>query len=786
MTRVAWILTCLTVIVPGAEAGGPTAKSPAADTFFENEIRPLLVEHCFKCHGAKKQEGGLRLDSRETWLKGGDTGPAIVPGKAGGSRVIKAVGYRGEPKMPPAGKLSDAEIAKLKRWIDLGAPWPATPKGVVAAPGGKYQVTDAQRRWWAFQPVRPITPPAVRKASWVQSNLDRFVLAMLEARDLTPARAANRPTLIRRATFDLIGIPPTPEDVEAFLRDDSAEAFEKVVTRLLASPAYGQRWARHWLDVVRYADYHDGDPKARTAICEPLEAWRYRDWVADSFNRDIPFDQFIVHQIAGDLLPSPDGKEIYPEGLIATTFLSNGVWDRGDACKEKIVSDMVQDQIDTIGQAFLGLTLGCARCHHHKFDPISHEDYYALAGIFYSTHILKDLGAKGAEYVLNRVPLVPPSYLAQRGQQLKRINEISAKLAELDKKSPKLPADDSGRVMLVKQRDKLQGELLPAPPVAEAAQEGGTPGGMFPKIQDVPLHLRGSFTRLGAVIPRRLPQFFAGNAQPPIANGSGRRELAHWIASKDHPLTARVIVNRVWQGHFGAGLVRTPNNFGMLSEPPSHPELLDWLAARFVEDGWSLKKLHRRIMLSATYQQASTVPRAQIIQDPDNRWLGRFSARRLEAEAIRDAMLAVAGRLDLARGGPAAVDLNTARRSLYVQTARWDRSTFATLFDAANPDTSDEKRNVSTVAPQALFLLNHDFTVTQAKELAKRLTREVPTDETARIQRAYQLLFARPAHADEVKICQQILAQAGKQRAERAWLNLAHVLLCSNEFVFLD
>lgn len=780
MTRFARIVCFLALLAPARGV---------ADTFFENEIRPLLAEHCFKCHGAKKQEAGLRLDSREALVKGGDTGPAIVPGKAVESHVIKAVGYRGDLKMPPAGKLSEVEIAKLKRWIDLGAPWPATPKGVVVTPGEKFQINDAHRRWWAFQPVRSMAPPAVGKVSWVRSEIDGYIFAQLQARGISPAKPADKRSLIRRATFDLTGLPPTSGEVDVFLRDDSAEAFAKVVDRLLASPAYGQRWARHWLDVVRYADYHDGDPKARDKDCEPLEAWRYRDWVVASFNRDIPFDQFIMHQIAGDLLPSPDGKDIYADGLIATTFLSNGVWDRGDACKEKIVSDMVQDQIDTIGQAFLGLTLGCARCHHHKFDPISHEDYYALAGIFYSTHILKDLGAKGGNYKLNRVPLVPKSYLVQRDQQVKQLNEIQAKLAALDKKVPKLPADDPARLMIVKQRDRLQGELLPTPPLAEAAQDGGTPGGMFPKIQDVPLHIRGSFTRLGLLVPRRLPQFFASDnplSGTPITKGSGRRELANWIAAKNNPLTARVIVNRVWQGHFGAGLVRTANNFGLLSEPPSHPQLLDWLAARFVEDGWSIKTLHRRIMLSATYQQASTVPLAQIVQDPDNRWLGRFSTRRLEAEAIRDAMLAAAGKLDLTLGGPAAVDLNTTRRSLYVQTARWDRGTFATLFDAANPDASEEKRNGSTVAPQALFLLNNDFALTQAKELAKRLTREIPVDETARIQRAYQLLFARPAHAEELKICQQIIGQAGKTGADRAWVDLAHVLLCSNEFVFLD
>ncbi|MBC7965091.1 MAG: DUF1553 domain-containing protein, partial [Fuerstia sp.] len=536
------------------------------------------------------------------------------------------------------------------------------------------------------------------------------------------------------STFDLTGLPPTPDERDAFSDDQTEEAFERVVDRLLESTAYGQRWARHWLDVVRYADYHDGDPKARNPVCEPLEAWRYRDWVVDALNRDLPFDHFITHQIAGDLLTSRDRfaasqmssnpeagspestGDPYAEGLVATTFLVNGAWDRGDADKEKMVSDMVDDQLDTVGKAFLGLTLGCARCHDHKFDPISQADYYALAGVFYSTRMLKELGTKGGEITLQRRPLVPQEMVEKRYLQVQQIAEVSAKLAELEKQSPTPPSDDPGRVALMHQREKLQEELLPETPSALAVSEGGVPGGLFPGIQDVPIHIRGSYTRLGDVVPRRMPLFFAGGEQQPITSGSGRRELAAWVTSKENPLTARVIVNRVWQWHVGAGLVRTPNNFGLLSELPSHPALLDWLSARFIDDGWSLKKLHRRIMLSATYRQASKIHRAPEQgqgqdQDPENRWLSRFAARRLEAEAIRDAMLSVAGQLDPATGGPASDDVSITRRSLYVQTARWDRSNFATLFDAANPDASEEKRNVSTVAPQSLFLLNHNFTL---------------------------------------------------------------------------
>jgi cytochrome c553 len=762
----------------------PAVPDSDGTEFFEREIRPLLVEKCQSCHGDKKTSGGLSLTSRALLLKGGENGPAVVPGKPTESLLIKAVNHTGELKMPLKGKLSAKEIENLTLWVARGAVWPDS--GKAAKTSDKFEVTELQRRWWAFQPVRIVKVPTVMNREWPRSDLDRFVLTELEKQSIPPANSAERRVLLRRVTFDLIGLPPTPKETEAFLKDNSPLAFATVVDRLLASPLYGQRWARHWLDVVRYADYHDGNPKARNPVCEPLEAWRYRDWVVQSFNRDLPFNQFIAHQIAGDLLFAPDGKQPYADGLIATTFLVNGAWDRGDADKEKMVSDMVDDQIDTVGKAFMGLTLGCARCHDHKFDPVSQTDYYALAGIFYSTRMLTELGTKGGEITLQRRPLVAKEVVEKRARQLKQIAGLNAILADLDKKVPKPPADDPTRELLVEQRDRIQRELLPEPPLALAVSEGGVPGGLFPNIQDVPVHIRGSYTRLGTVVPRAMPKFFVGGKQSKITSGSGRRDLADWVASNDNPLTTRVIVNRVWQWHFGRGLVGTPNNFGMLSEPPSHPELLDWLAAKFVEDGWSLKKLHRRILLSATYQQSSTVPQSLLARDPENRWLGRFSPRRLEAEAMRDAMLFVAGRLDPTPGGPATDDLNMTRRSIYVQTARWDRSNFATIFDTANPDASVENRNVSTVAPQALFLLNHDFVLSQAKHLADRVTRDEPKDEDARVQRLFHLVFARPATLDEMKISKQLLSRSRKSGVDSVWRDLAHVLLCSNEFVYLD
>lgn len=782
-------LYCAVALVPTLVS--QSLRADEHDEFFEKQVRPLLVERCYKCHSGDEREGGLRLDSRFLVLKGGESGPAVVPDKPETSLLLKAIGYLDEPKMPPDGKLADNEIEVLSQWVLLGAPWPATDDAAASSsPAAEvpWAPTDKQRDWWAFQPVREPAVPAVQNTAWPQTEIDRFILAELEAHGLAPAPPADRRTWLRRVTFDLTGLPPTPEEVDAFVADLSPQAHALVVERLLAAPEYGQRWGRHWLDIARYADYHDGDAKARDPTCEPLNAWRYRDWVVDSFNRDLPFDQFIIHQIAGDLLPDPAGKDYYADGLIATTFLSNGVWDRGDADKEKMVSDMVDDNVDTIGKAFLGLTLGCARCHDHKFDPVSQQDYYGLAGIFYSTHVLRDIGTKGGNYFLNRIPLADRAFVVQRDALVQQIAETNAKIKALDDKNPRTPEEDAERAALIAQRDEQQAALPPEPPYAEAAVEGGTPGGLFPGIQDVPIHIRGSYTRLGKVVPRRMPAFLAGDHQPPIRSGSGRRELAAWVASPDNPLTSRVIVNRVWQWHFGAGLVRTPNNFGLLSEPPSHPALLDWLAAQFVADGWSIKSLHRRIVLSATYAQSAHATPDKLQHDPENRLLGRFVPRRLEAEAIRDAMLAVAGRLDLAAGGPATDDLNSPRRSLYLQTARWDRGSFAMLFDAANMDASDEKRTVSTVAPQALFLLNHNFALERARDLAARLDVEVPGEGTAvvaaRLERAYRLLYGRSPSIEESAIALQIVASGHNLQA--GWTDLAHVLLATNEFVYVD
>lgn len=678
----------------------------------------------------------------------------------------------------------------------LGAGMPAS---------GEQPVSDAQRGWWAFQPLTNPTPPSIAGDTWARTDIDRFVLAKMQGHALKPAPAAERRVWLRRAKFALVGLPPTPEELEAFVQDTRPDACERVIDQWLNSPHFGEHWGRYWLDVVRYTDYLNprGDDSPEEGDVELFEAYRYRDWVVAALNRDMPFNDFIVHQIAGDQLPAEKEGELNVDGLIATTMLTIGVWDNGDADKEKIVSDIVDDQINVVGQAFLGLTLACARCHDHKFDPISTEDYYGLAGIFYSTRVLKAIGPVGLHTIAMRVPLVPKEYVEKRDSQVARIKEVEQKLKDAD--AAKTAAAGSAgatpvaaslsqeqRAPLEQELAKLKQDLLPPTPTALAVQDGGTPEGLFPKNGDVPVHIGGRYDQLGNVVPRHLPTFFCGAEQPPIANGSGRLELAKWIADAKNPLSPRVIANRVWMKLFNQGLVRTPNNFGLLGESPTHPELLDLLASRFVEQNWSLKQLVRSIMLSNVYQQAALVDdgqgtaRDKTANDPDNRWLSRFPSRRLTSEELRDSVLAVTGRLDATVGGKATMDLNRPRRSLYIQTVRADRRNFSTLFDAADPAQCVGQRNVTTVAPQALFMLNNSFVTENAKQFAAKLLVDVPADEQAQIQRAYSCLFGRAPTENEAAVGKRFLAAATKRDSTTAWSEYIHVLLCANEFCYVD
>ena len=763
----------------------PPATSDGLE-FFEAKIRPLLVEKCYSCHSAQseKLKGGLRLDWRGGVLKGGDTGPAIIPADPKSSLLVKAVSYSDpDLQMPPKKRLSAQEVGDLSLWIKMGAPDPrAEPakSGVSVAKAYDYNVL---RKTWAFHTPTAPKIPEIRHPGRARSPIDRFILAKLDENHLIPAKPADKLTLIRRATFDLTGLPPAPEEIDAFLQDHSPDAFARVVDRLLASPHYGECWARHWLDVVRYADSVDSRQIGKPGDIE--QAWRYRDWVVNSFNRDLPFDQFVVMQIAGDLLPAPVPGGVNSEGIIATTMLAIGRWEQGEADKEKMLTDVVDDQIDVVTRGFLGLTVACARCHDHKFDPIPTEDYYSLAGIFFSSHVLPDPGSKTGDSARLRIPLVSEEELALRHEIEKQADRVESDLI-IARAKPPASRSEQRIAQLTGDWEDLKHRLAIPVPTAHGIQEGGVPQSAWAGIADAPVLVRGRYDRRGPVVPRRFPRILAGDDQPPVTRGSGRLELARRIASPSNPLTARVIVNRVWQNHFGEGLVRTPNNFGKLGEKPALPELLDFLATEFVRSGWSIKSLHRAIMLSSAYQRSCEAPAGLAKADPENQWLGRMNRRRLDAEALRDSLLAVAGALDSSVGGPPVSEIASPRRTLYLSAIRSDRSNYRMLFDAADPTAIVEKRIDSTVAPQALFLLNNSFVL----DLAGRLEEKLPPGrgpEKESIVWLYRRLYGRRPNAAEVAIAKGMLKRARESVSEKhAWQEFCQILLCANEFIYVD
>jgi hypothetical protein len=704
------------------------------DTFFESKIRPVLAGTCFRCHGGEKTRGQLRVDSREALLKGGESGPAMRPGAPERSLLVQALRHEGDgPRMPPNKPLPPEVVADFAAWIKAGAPWP--PKAA------DFRPAKSSKPHWAFEPVRAVAPPDAGGEAF--GPIDCFLAAKLREKGLHPVGPADRQTLIRRATFDLTGLPPTPEEVGAFRADDSPGAFARVVDRLLASPRYGERWGRHWLDVVRYAD-----TAGETADFPVPQAWRYRNYVIDAFNRDKPYDEFLREQVAGDILalqlPSDAPPERYAELVTATGYVSIARRFGFDIAQDHFLT--IDDTLDTLGKSVLGLALGCARCHDHKYDPITTEDYYALYGIFDSTRY----PFSGCEKV--RTP---------------------RDLVSLRSPSRKGPEPSAG--------------------MAYAVAEG--------KPHDVRVHKRGDPQTLGAEVPRRFLQVLGGQPVPAGA-GSGRLELAGWLTDPHNPLTARVMVNRVWQGHFGAGLVKTPNDFGTRGESPTHPELLDYLAARFVAGGWSIKSLHRLIVLSDAYQRASSSDAAGALADPDNSLLWRFNRRRLSGEEIRDAMLAVSGDLDPTPGGPhpfppeknwgftqhapfaAVYDHN--RRSVYLMTQRIKRHPFLVLFDGADTSSSTGVRHTTTVPTQALFFLNDPFVHARAASLAGRLA-QLP-DEQARLARTTWLLYGRAPTPREAEAAKRLLAACTAEGATptAAWAAWLRVMLSSNEFVYLD
>jgi mono/diheme cytochrome c family protein len=712
---------------PLAARAAELKPSPAQVEFFEKAVRPVLADHCFDCHGPRKQKGGLRLDSRAALLSGGDSGPVVVPGKPDKSLLITAVHYADNPRMPPRNKLKPEQIAALTDWVKQGAPWPAAPVEIrTPAPAGRaFQISPKDRDFWSFRPVSDPPLPRVKDGAWPRTSIDHFILARLEAGGLRPAPPADRRTLLRRATFDLTGLPPTPEEIDAFLADDSPRAFERVVDRLLASPHYGERWARHWLDVARY-----GEDQAHTFQARKYPyGYRYRDWLVRAFNADLPYDRFLKEQLAADLLSGPDRKENLP----ALGFFALGPVYYGDPKK----LDQYDDRIDTLTRGALGLTVACARCHDHKFDPIPTRDYYGLAGVFAST-----------DY--EEVPVGTPAEVEKAKKEI-----AAAAKAKGNKKN-----------------------AAPKGPVIHALKEG--------KPVTLRVHLRGNPATLAEEAPRRFLSILSRDGKP-FTKGSGRLELAESIASPDNPLTARVMVNRLWQHHFGRGLVRTASNFGSLGERPTHPELLDHLAKRFMTSGWSVKALHRDILLSATYQQSGRLDAAAWKSDPENKLLWRFARRRLEVEAWRDAMLAVSGQLDRTLGGP-SLDLarpDNRRRTFYGAVSRHELDPLLRLFDFPDPNITSGERPVTTVPLQQLFVLNSEFMVRNARALAARLA-ETKQDDAARIRRAFPLLYGRPVTPEELQLGLAFLHAAPAKDGLSHWEQYAQVLLSANEFLYVD
>jgi len=1034
--------------------------TPEAIEFFEARIRPVLLKHCYECHSAESTgvKGGLLLDTRAATRKGGDSGAAVVPGNVDESLLIGALRHESF-EMPPSGKLPDAVIADFVKWIEMGAPDPR--EGEVVAKG---EIDfEAARKFWSFQPIRQPEPPAVKDAAWPTNEIDRFVLAKLEEMKLQPVAPAGRRELIRRATFDLIGLPPTPEEVEAFIADESPEAFRKVIDRLLESEHYGERWGRYWLDVARYSE-----DQAHTFAVRPNNSgYRYRDWVIDAFNADMPYDQFVRLQIAGDLI-GPEAPGNY-DHLVALGFFGLGAQYYKNSDAAKAAADELDDRVDTLSRGFLGLTVSCARCHDHKFDPIPTQDYYSLAGIFSSSKLhnaplcppedvkayndgqqrikqadealkkfLADAKESAAEAKVDQIaaymetvwryqaaksagtPLATAALAKTRGVNeflLKRWIEFldpkqKGKVSELDEwfaldaaslksddaevpaevvsvaklfqervergisvrdgvvtqnlvdaemphkpgtprfvsplvtkvrptagidvdirgakelilvvsdggngrscdhadwiapkivgekgelkltelkwkkndgdlgarinanyqgkpirvggkkydegigvhatstitydlpegydrfqaiggidnsgtdqggcgddasvqfsvytetptSGPVVPGKDLLTIVLGKDGpftvsdadlenfltgDKQQ-ELLALKEAAETAKQTAPP--MYGiahsyaegKIADMKVFVRGNPANQREVAPRRFLRVIAGDDRPQYTDGSGRRQLADAIASHDNPLTARVMANRIWQHHFGRGIVGTPSNFGTLGEAPTHPALLDYLAARFIESGWSIKTLHREIMLSSTYRLSTENSDVNSQIDADNRYLWRMNRQRLDVEAWRDALLDVAGRLDRSLGGPSTnlADTNNVRRTVYAKVSRHELDSLLRLFDFPDANITSEKRTETTVPQQQLFVLNSPFMTAQAKAFAARLQREAPGNDEARIRLAFQLAYGRSPEDVEVELGLAYLSQEpDPQNKLSPWESYAQILLGSNEFMYLD
>lgn len=921
------------------------AQTNDAAEFFEKRIRPVLVANCAKCHNPKAQVAQLDLTTAEGFAKGGESGSLVNKEKPEESRLLKVISYEDTLKMPPTSKMKAEEIAALTEWVKMGAPWPNTKTNAVAvskpsAPKSTREFTEEEKKFWAFQPLGNPALPKVKNTAWVKSPVDAFILARLEEKNLTPAPPADKLTLLRRASYDLTGLPPSEKEISDFLADSSPKAFEKVVERLLASPRYGEKWGRNWLDVARYADSTGNDEDHRYPF-----AWKYRDYVIESFNSDLPYDQFVREQLAGDQIPAKTGGEVNRRGIIATGFLALGPKAVAQQDKKKMLYDVYDEQVDVTSKAFLGMTLACARCHNHKFDALLTKDYYSMINIFASTksftnpdshvsivlekplvpktewekyqaarrehqakekrirtemdeivdavrepavkqqapqlagfmlaaHKVYSSGATVEEVarqtnlsedVLKRwvkflkpEDLTPQHLLAWRNAKPEmlaavaqdyqrsfqtRLNEwnegVAKWRAEYQKAiaenktplpdKPKFEAgadrffdgvyfDNEGPFSLtIKEKarftaaqqqriSELQKEIdtlkksAPAEPELACAIEDGEP-----VVQKV--FVRGDYNNPGEEAPKAFPAILSSFDTKPNFSGSGRLQLAEWLTQPEHPLTSRVMTNRIWQWHFGEGLVRTPDNFGKMGERPSHPELLDFLAREFVKSGWSIKSMHRLVMLSSTYQMASVNLNLPDNTDADNRLLTRFNRRRLTVEELRDGLLAIDGSIDLTMGGSlqqgrgtdgennqGRLSLNPEklkRRTVYIPLRRANLPTLLNLFDFGDATSMAGKRQLTNVSTQALFWLNSEFLADRSVSMAKTLLADASLNDSTRIETLYLRVLNRRAEKDEIEQALKYIAAfrqkaSGENPEQKAWQSLCHVLMGSNDFLYID
>jgi hypothetical protein len=739
------------------------SAEPAPDEadFFEKRIRPVLVEHCYECHSAQsdKLKGKLLLDSRETSRKGGESGPAVVPGDPDASLLIQALRYE-TYEMPPKGKLPPAVIADFEKWIKHGAIDPREGSALPSAAPATIHALESQidfakgRQFWSLQPPRAHLPPPVSRAAWPKQRIDSFILARLDSAGLAPAVAADRRTWQRRVTLDLTGLPPTPEQVTAFELDQSPDAHERLVDRLLSSPHYGERVARMWLDLARYAEDQAHIVGKDESLFYP-NAYLYRDWVIGAFNRDLPYDQFMRYQLAADLMEGDESPNLAALGFIG---LGPKYYSRRSL---QVMSDEWEDRVDIVGRGFLGLTVACARCHDHKFDPIGTEDYYALAGVFASTSMFN-----------------------------KPLRSDVEKADESQKDNKEF---ENGKKTVGEAKDPKQSMHI----VRE-----GTP-------TNLNIFIRGNVDTKGPEAARHFLRVLCEGQPPTFVSGSGRLELAEAIASPTNPLPPRVIVNRLWGLYFGRPLAATASNFGATGERPTHPELLDDLAVRFMDADWSLKWLTRELVLSASYAQSSETPRSALrtphSADPENKLLAHMPRRRLTVEQWRDSILTVAGRLESAVGGASInpQDPSVRRRTIYSRASRLELNKLLAMFDYPDPNVHADRRVETTTPLQKMFVLNSPFMAEQAAALADRLQAEVVAGQNAdsedvaaadrqRIERAYALLFGRSPKEQEVQLGLEFLSkggspesEAGADRAAR-WKQYAHVLLASNELFYID